>query len=129
MIGREEDEHKSADLGKIVNLMQSVIFSDKTSDSMPILSRGDSYAVAQRFWQFSGIFTSPIRLGIALAFLYQYVMYSIVSRTSLLRCLRILGWSALSGIIVILLAYVFNYPLAQYNIFVSDRRICQWRSD
>lgn len=35
-IGQEEDEHTSADLGKIVNLMQSVIFSDETSDSIPL---------------------------------------------------------------------------------------------
>lgn len=33
--------------------------------------RGDSYAVSQRFWEFSAIFTSPIRLVIALVFLYQ----------------------------------------------------------
>lgn len=35
--------------------------------------RGDTYAVSQRFWEFSGIFTSPVRLTIALVFLYQYV--------------------------------------------------------
>ncbi|TFK41840.1 pleiotropic drug resistance ABC transporter [Crucibulum laeve] len=75
----------SADLGKIVNLMQ-----------------GDTYAVAQRFWEFSGIFTSPVRLAIALVFLYQ-----------------VLGWSALSGVAVILLAYIFNYPLAKYNISIT----------
>jgi hypothetical protein len=31
---------------------------------------------------------------------------------------RILGWSALSGVVVVLAAYVFNYPLAKYNIYV-----------
>ncbi|KAF8078960.1 ATP-binding cassette transporter [Lyophyllum atratum] len=84
-VGEEGDDHKSADLGKIVNLMQ-----------------GDTYAVAQRFWEFSGLFMSPIRLIIALVFLYQ-----------------ILGWSALSGVVVILLAYVVNYPLATYNISIT----------
>ncbi|KAF8236776.1 pleiotropic drug resistance ABC transporter [Tricholoma matsutake] len=84
-IGQEEDEHTSADLGKIVNLMQ-----------------GDSYAVSQRFWEFSGIITSPVRLGIAFTFLYQ-----------------VLGWSALSGVAVILFAYVLNYPLAKYNISIT----------
>ncbi|KAJ7103247.1 P-loop containing nucleoside triphosphate hydrolase protein [Mycena belliarum] len=78
-------EADNANLGKIVNLMQ-----------------GDSYAVSQRFWEFSAIFTSPIRLVIALVFLYQ-----------------ILGWSALSGVVVVLLAYVVNYPLAKYNIHVT----------
>ena len=31
---------------------------------------------------------------------------------------RILGWSALSGVVVVLVAYVLNYPLAKYNIYV-----------
>ncbi|KAJ3517873.1 hypothetical protein NLJ89_g222 [Agrocybe chaxingu] len=81
----KEGEKKSADLGKIVNLMQ-----------------GDSYTVAQRFWEFSGIFTSPVRIAIALTFLY-----------------RILGWSALSGVVVVLVAFILNYPLAQYEIHIT----------
>ncbi|KAJ7786610.1 pleiotropic drug resistance ABC transporter [Mycena metata] len=80
-----EEEADNANLGKIVNLMQ-----------------GDSYAVAQRFWEFSALFASPVRLVIALVFLYQ-----------------ILGWSALSGVVVVLLAYVVNYPLAKYNIYIT----------
>ncbi|KAJ7161288.1 P-loop containing nucleoside triphosphate hydrolase protein [Mycena crocata] len=80
-----DEEADNANLGKIVNLMQ-----------------GDSYAVSQRFWEFSAIFASPVRLVIALVFLYQ-----------------ILGWSALSGVVVVLLAYVVNYPLAKYNIYVT----------
>lgn len=35
-----------------------------------ILIRGDAYAVAQRFWEFSAVFSAPVRLGIALYFLY-----------------------------------------------------------
>ncbi|KAJ7492339.1 P-loop containing nucleoside triphosphate hydrolase protein [Mycena latifolia] len=81
----DDSEADNANLGKIVNLMQ-----------------GDSYAVAQRFWEFSAIVASPVRLVIALVFLYQ-----------------ILGWSALSGVVVVLLAYVVNYPLAKYNIYVT----------
>ncbi|KAJ7631233.1 P-loop containing nucleoside triphosphate hydrolase protein [Roridomyces roridus] len=81
----DDSEAENVNLGKIVNLMQ-----------------GDAYAVAQRFWEFSAIFTSPIRLVIALTFLYQ-----------------ILGWSALSGVVVVLLAYVVNYPLAKYNVYVT----------
>ncbi|KAG5647717.1 hypothetical protein DXG03_008440 [Asterophora parasitica] len=84
-VREEEDGQKSADLGKIVNLMQ-----------------GDAYAVSHRFWEFSGLFSSPIRLTIALVFLY-----------------KILGWSALSGVVVILLAYIANYPLATYNISIT----------
>ena len=35
------------------------------------IPRGDAYAVAQRFWEFSGIFAAPVRLAIALVFLYR----------------------------------------------------------
>ncbi|KAF9531878.1 pleiotropic drug resistance ABC transporter [Crepidotus variabilis] len=81
----KDGEPGAADLGKIVNLMQ-----------------GDTYAVAQRFWEFSGICTSPVRFIIALAFLYQ-----------------VLGWSGLSGVGVVLVAFSLNYPLAQYDISVT----------
>jgi hypothetical protein len=33
---------------------------------------------------------------------------------------RVLGWSALSGVVVVLVAYILNYPLAKYNIYVRD---------
>ncbi|KJA28401.1 hypothetical protein HYPSUDRAFT_62031 [Hypholoma sublateritium FD-334 SS-4] len=82
---QREGETKNADLGKILNLMQ-----------------GDTYSVAQRFWEFSGLFTSPVRIIIALTFLYQ-----------------ILGWSALSGVAVVLIAFTLNYPLAQYDISIT----------
>ncbi|THH32259.1 hypothetical protein EUX98_g1936 [Antrodiella citrinella] len=84
---KTEGGEDSADLGKIVNLMQ-----------------GDAYAVAQRFWDFSGIFSSPVRLTIAMVFLYQ-----------------ILGWSSFAGVAVILVAYVLNYPLAKYNVFITRK--------
>ncbi|KZT30801.1 P-loop containing nucleoside triphosphate hydrolase protein, partial [Neolentinus lepideus HHB14362 ss-1] len=78
---------ESADLGKVVNLMQ-----------------GDAYAVSQRFWDFSKIFVAPVRLVIALTFLYRQ---------------GVLGWSALAGVVVVLLAYALNYPLAKYSIFIT----------
>lgn len=31
---------------------------------------------------------------------------------------RVLGWSALSGVAVIIFAYLINYPLATYNVYV-----------
>ncbi|KAF8609489.1 P-loop containing nucleoside triphosphate hydrolase protein [Ceratobasidium sp. AG-I] len=74
-----------ADIGRIVNLMQ-----------------GDAYAVAQRFWEFSAVFSAPIRLGIALYFLYN-----------------VLGWSSFAGVLVVLLAYAINYPLARWNISIT----------
>jgi hypothetical protein len=50
----EKQAEKSADLGKVINLMQ-----------------GDAYAVAQRFWEFSPLFGAPVRLTIALVFLHS----------------------------------------------------------
>ncbi|CAE6434528.1 unnamed protein product [Rhizoctonia solani] len=79
---QDEKDTSSADIGRIVNLMQ-----------------GDAYAVAQRFWEFSAVFSAPIRLGIALYFLYY-----------------LLGWSSLGGVLVVLFAYAINYPLARWNI-------------
>ncbi|KIJ66220.1 hypothetical protein HYDPIDRAFT_26589 [Hydnomerulius pinastri MD-312] len=84
-VANDTDDETSADLGKIVNLMQ-----------------GDAYAVAQRFWDFAALFSSPVRLVIALVFLY-----------------RVLGWSAISGVIVVTVAYILNYPLATYNIRIT----------
>ncbi|RXW24050.1 hypothetical protein EST38_g1810 [Candolleomyces aberdarensis] len=84
-IPKGEGEESSADLGKIVNLMQ-----------------GDSYAVAQRFWEFSGLITAPVRITIAMIFLY-----------------KVLGWSALLGVAIVGITYILNYPLAKYNISIT----------
>lgn len=35
------------------------------------------------------------------------------------HCYSILGWSAFAGVVVVLVAYILNYPLAKYNIYVS----------
>ncbi|OCH93071.1 P-loop containing nucleoside triphosphate hydrolase protein [Obba rivulosa] len=83
--GQNENGDQRADLGKIVNLMQ-----------------GDAYAVAQRFWEFAGVFGAPVRLTIAMVFLY-----------------RVLGWSSFAAVGVILVAYVINYPLVKYNVHVA----------
>ena len=66
-------EPGSADLGKIVNLMQYVAWKLILSTRANVMCRGDTYAVAQRFWEFSGICTSPIRIAIALTFLHRLV--------------------------------------------------------
>lgn len=84
-VAKEEGEEARADLGKIVNLMQ-----------------GDTYTVAQRFWEFSGIVTTPVRIVIALIFLY-----------------KVLGWSALMGVGVSCVAYAINYPLMTYSMKVA----------
>lgn len=70
-VSHDGDEHDNADLGKIVNLMQLVIVPPHHEFLVEERCRGDSYAVAQRFWEFSALFTSPVRLVIALVFLYR----------------------------------------------------------
>lgn len=76
------------------------------------------YAVANRFWQFSAFFAAPIKLTIALVFLYLYVdRTQTVQRSHLVD--SIIGWSSLAGVAVVLAAYALNYPLAKYNISVA----------
>ncbi|KAF9567761.1 pleiotropic drug resistance ABC transporter [Agrocybe pediades] len=93
---QREGETGNADLGKIINLMQ-----------------GDTYAVAQRFWDASGLATTPVRIVIALYFLYQ-----------------LLGWSTFPGVLVIIIVLCLNYPMAQYEVSITrslwkakDRRL------
>ncbi|KAJ3575801.1 hypothetical protein NP233_g845 [Leucocoprinus birnbaumii] len=89
-------EQENSDLGRVVNIM-----------------RGDAYNVSQRFWEFSGICTAPVRLVIALIFLYN-----------------VLGWSSLASVVVVMIAWILNYPLIQVNISIArsmlramDRRL------
>lgn len=80
------DKEANADLAKIVRLMQ-----------------GDTYAIAQRFWEFSGLVTAPVRITIAMIFLYN-----------------VLGWSALMGVVIVAVAYILNYPLVKYNTKITE---------
>ncbi|KAF8583414.1 pleiotropic drug resistance ABC transporter [Ramaria rubella] len=82
---KDGEDKTPADLGKVVNLMQ-----------------GDTYAVAHRFWDFSAVFAAPVRLIIALVFLY-----------------RVLGRSSLAGVLVVIIAWVLNYPLARWNVSIT----------
>lgn len=36
---------------------------------------------------------------------------------------RVLGWSSIAGVIVVLVVYILNYPLAKYNVYVSGQDI------
>ncbi|KAG8943314.1 hypothetical protein FRC04_002938 [Tulasnella sp. 424] len=86
--GQEDEESaNTADIGRVVNLIT-----------------GDTYAVAQRFWEFPAIFMAPVRCTIALVFLYS-----------------ILGWSCFAGVAVVLLAYLVNWPLAKYDISLTRK--------
>jgi hypothetical protein len=84
-------------------------------------ARGDSYAVAQRFWDFSAVFAAPVRLTIALIFLYKCAFISLSFIIEMLTLLinRVLGWSSLISVAVVSIAWLFNYPLIQWNVRVS----------
>lgn len=68
----DTDEDAPADLGKVVNIMQSVFFMITIGCVLNAdFGRGDAYAVSHRFWEFANLFGAPVRLVLALIFLYQ----------------------------------------------------------
>ncbi|KAG0148468.1 hypothetical protein CROQUDRAFT_105709 [Cronartium quercuum f. sp. fusiforme G11] len=81
----EEAEKDNANIGKIVNLMG-----------------GDAYQVAERFWSFSGLVTSPLKLFLSLIFLYH-----------------LLGVSAILGSAMVGLAYLLNWPLIKFDVMFA----------
>ncbi|KAF8306061.1 hypothetical protein DL93DRAFT_2150580 [Clavulina sp. PMI_390] len=82
---KEKEKASAGGIGRITNLMS-----------------GDAYAVAQRFWEFSAVFTAPVKLTIALVFLYQ-----------------VLGWSSFVGVAVVLFAYLVTWPLAKISVSIT----------
>lgn len=60
------------------------------------LMRNDVYEVAQRFWEFQNIINKPLGLVLSIVLIW-----------------RMLGWSCMVGVGVVLLAQVFNYILAR----------------
>ncbi|KAK6372827.1 hypothetical protein LTR64_004746 [Lithohypha guttulata] len=70
------------------------------------LMRYDSYEVAQRFWEFQDVIEKPLGLIVSIALIW-----------------RLLGWPALVGIAVIVVAQIINYLLALVDIrFEKVRR-------
>jgi hypothetical protein len=69
----------------------------------------------------SFLLSSFLRFGLSLLSLSSTSM-AIVSHSSfdVDNARRVLGWSALSGVAVVLVSYVINYPLAKYNVYVRD---------
>lgn len=70
----EEEKKQPASMGKILNLM-----------------RNDVYEVAQRFWEFSDIFTKPLRMIVAVVLIW-----------------KLLGWPCLFGVTAVILAQALN---------------------
>lgn len=72
--GQEDEESaNTADIGRCADLC--LTFPSLLIISLVIrvvnLITGDTYAVAQRFWEFPAIFMAPVRCTIALVFLYR----------------------------------------------------------
>ncbi|KAL6246636.1 hypothetical protein RBB50_006875 [Rhinocladiella similis] len=60
------------------------------------LMRNDVYEVAQRFWEFQNIINKPLGLVLSIVLIW-----------------RMLGWSCMVSVVVVLLAQIFNYILAR----------------
>lgn len=85
--------------------------------------------VAERFWSFSGVVTSPLRLILSLLFLYQFspilffgCQHWITNANWLLmktiHNFSLLGISAILGGSMVGLAYLLNWPLIKFDIMV-----------
>ncbi|EKG12941.1 Putative ABC transporter protein [Macrophomina phaseolina MS6] len=70
----QEEKKQPASMGKILNLM-----------------RNDVYEVAQRFWEFSDIFTKPLRMLVAVVLIW-----------------KLLGWPCLFGVTAVIVAQLLN---------------------
>ncbi|KAI1435307.1 ABC transporter [Xylaria sp. CBS 124048] len=75
-----------ATMGKILNLMKS-----------------DVYEVAQRFWDFAGLITSPLQLVLSFVFLWQ-----------------LLGWSCLLGLAAFILLQFLNAACIR-RLYVNEK--------
>ncbi|EJD03804.1 P-loop containing nucleoside triphosphate hydrolase protein [Fomitiporia mediterranea MF3/22] len=68
------------------------------------LMQGDGYTLAERFWHPSTVFAATVRLILSLVFLY-----------------RVIGVSAFAGVVVVLVAYALNWPLAKANVYITRK--------
>lgn len=62
------------------------------------------------------------RVSINFLYLIKALKFLHLSRLIIALALlyNVLGWSALSGVAVVLFVWMLNYPLARYNIYVGD---------
>ncbi|KAI1114358.1 ABC transporter [Nemania sp. NC0429] len=82
----QQQQQQPATMGKILNLMKS-----------------DVYEVAQRFWDFAGLITTPLQLTLSLVFLWQ-----------------LLGWSCLLGLAWFVLLQLFNAGLIR-RLYLNEK--------
>jgi ABC-type multidrug transport system fused ATPase/permease subunit len=87
ILGINQDTKASASMGKILNLM-----------------RNDVYEVAQRFWEFQSLITSPLGLIFSLVLLWQ-----------------IIGWPCLIGVLTVIVGQALNALFARF-LLKSERR-------
>lgn len=106
------------------------------------LMGGDAYQVAERFWWFSGVVTSPLKLILSLLFLYQLSLQHItptffmhITPNSFIfnffqryislifdlhKLFSLLGVSAILGSAMVGLAYLLNWPLIKFDVMVRE---------
>lgn len=86
--GKVEEAKEPASMGKILNLM-----------------RNDVYEVAQRFWEFQSLITTPLTVIFSMALVVNF-----------------LGWTSLIAIFVMLTAQILNVILARILVAMERRR-------
>lgn len=69
------------------------------------LMRNDVYEVAQRFWEFQTLINKPLGLVLSIVLIW-----------------RMLGWSCFVGVVVVVVAQIFNYILARILISWEKER-------
>ncbi|KAG8856642.1 hypothetical protein FRC20_000439 [Serendipita sp. 405] len=92
----ELEQERSADLGKVVNLMQ-----------------GDAYAVAQRFWELSPLFGAPIRIAVALYFLHNILGTSAFAGVAVILSAYLINWPLMK----------WNLHITRYSWKARDKRM------
>lgn len=94
---------------RMFNSKDAFAVEDKASASMGKilnLMRNDVYQVAQRFWEFQTLINKPLGLVLSIVLIW-----------------RMLGWSSLMGVAVVLTAQIFNYILARILVrWEKERR-------
>jgi len=83
---QKQQQQQPATMGKILNLMKS-----------------DVYEVAQRFWDFAGLITTPLQLILSLVYLW-----------------KLLGWSCLLGLAWFILVQVLNAGFIK-RLYVNEK--------
>ena len=107
--------HEKALSRKIISATECV--EEKTAEKRPAstgkilnLMKNDVFEVAERFWKFQSLITTPLELIFSVVLIWQLI-----------------GWSALFGVIPVLIAQIVNIGIAK--IFLKWERVRRAATD